>query len=166
MRGHFTTFGRSAGLAALIALTITNRHALAGPGQGYGGRTMHRAIASLDLTDEQKTKVNALAEQQKGDVQSFRQQMKADHVALRAAIDVASPDPTAVGNAFLKVRSDRQAVKARLQEFRSKLMPILTKEQNARLDGFLAAMRPMRGGMSGDPGRHHQGFEGQSGSFR
>jgi Spy/CpxP family protein refolding chaperone len=174
MRGHLNIqgIGRMVTLAGLIALSIANRNALAGPGGGQGrpGRILHRALASLDLTDAQKTKIQALVDQQKGDVQAFREQMKADRVALRTAVEATTPDPTVVGKAFLKVHADGQAAKAKLQALRSKLTPILTAEQNARLDGFLSAMRPMGGGMFGGPGQgqgqRRHGPEGEPGPLQ
>ncbi|MEO6323370.1 MAG: periplasmic heavy metal sensor [Thermoanaerobaculia bacterium] len=174
MRGRIGIIGSGVGAAALIALTIGGA-ALASPGEGHGrhgGRILHRALASLDLSEAQRTKVKALAEQQKGDGQSFREQMRADREALREALEAANPDPMAVGKAMLKVRSSREAGKARLQEFRTKLKPILTPEQNARLDGFLSAVRAEREDRREDrregrhdgqgQGRHHRGMDDSS----
>lgn len=163
---------RIVGFAGLLALAIGNRHALAGGGAHDGGRHpfqgFHRALASLDLTEAQRDQVKALAEVQKSALLPLHEQMKSDRMALRVAVEAPNPEPAAVGAAFLKVHANREATKARMEEFRGKLTPILTPQQNARLDGFLSALRPMHGPMR-ERGMH-RGFDGPDdrnhGTFR
>lgn len=112
-----------------------------GGGDRRGGQGLRSALRALDLDQDQKDQVLAKMSAQREKTKGLREQMKADRQALRAAVDVANPDPTAVGRAFLKVKANREAMKTEMKAFRESIRPILSDEQNAKLDGYVSAMR-------------------------
>jgi Spy/CpxP family protein refolding chaperone len=108
-------------------------------------------MATLDLTDAQKDKVTAIFASHKDEGMAFRAQAKADRQALKAAASAANPDPAAVGAAFLKVRADGQAAATKMKAVRTEIDAVLTPEQRAKLDGWIAAHRQQRGMRRGGP---------------
>ena len=75
---------------------------------------------------------------------AFRAQAKANREALKAAASAPNPDPAAVGAAFLKVKANGQAAKAKMKAVRTEIDAVLTPEQRAKLDGWIAAHRQQR----------------------
>ena len=132
--------------ATAFALTLASGAALAGSpgGRGHFGRGIRAAMATLDLTDAQREKVRAVFTSRKEQFQAFRAGAKANREALKAAASADSPDPAAVGAAFLKVRADGKAMKAQLESVHAEINRILTQEQKAKLDGWIAAHRQQR----------------------
>ena len=108
-------------------------------------------MATLDLTDAQKDKVKAIFVSHKDEGKTFHEQAKADREALKAAASAAKPDPAAVGAAFLKVRADGQAAAAKMKAVRTEIDVVLTPEQRAKLDGWIAAHRQQRAMFGGGP---------------
>ncbi len=139
--------GASAVVLAGI-LAAANGLAQAGPGPGPGharmARAVHQAMSILDLSDAQRTKVKAIFEAQRAQNVAFRAQVEADRAALKAAAVAENPDPAAVGAAFLKVRANRQAVAAKMKAVRAEIDAVLTPEQRAKFDGWIAAHRQER----------------------
>jgi Spy/CpxP family protein refolding chaperone len=133
-------------LALTAALAAAPLRAQPGPGHGGrmgGGRMggmLRQALASLDLTQDQKDKIHAVLDAEKPAMQALREQMRTDAKALRATADTSS-DPATVGKAFLKVKADREAMKAERQKIRTQIESYLTPEQKTKLDGFLSAVR-------------------------
>ena len=144
-------FFGAAVLTAAGVLAAANGFAQPGPGPGPGhdrmARAVRQAMSILDLTDAQKTKVKAIFAAQKTENAAFRAQVEADRAALKAAAAAANPDPAVVGAAFLKVRADGQTVGANMKAVRGQIEAILTPEQKAKLDGWIAAHRQQREGM-------------------
>ncbi len=106
------------GAALILAGALAAGAALAQPAPGGPGRFargIRAAMAMLDLTADQQTKVKAIFASHRDEAQAFRSQVKADRDALKAAASAADPDPAVVGAAFLKVRADREAAKAKMQ---------------------------------------------------
>jgi Spy/CpxP family protein refolding chaperone len=138
-------------LTAAGVLAAANGFAQPGPGPGPGhdrmARAVHQAMSILDLTDAQKAKVKTIFAAQRSENAAFRAQVEADRAALKAAAAAVNPDPAAVGAAFLKVRADGQAFGAKMKAVRGQVDAILTPEQKAKLDGWIAAHRQQRGGM-------------------
>ena len=133
--------------ATALALLLAGGVALAQNqgGRGHFGRGIRAAMAILDLTDAQKTKVKEIFASQRTEGMAFRAQVQANRAALRAAAASANPDPAAVGAAFLKVRADGQAAAAKMKAVRTQIEAVLTPEQKAKLDGWIAAHRQQRG---------------------
>lgn len=57
---------------------------------------LRRALASLDLTEAQKTNIRAVFEKAKPSLQDLGARVKTDREALRAAAEAAQPDAAAV----------------------------------------------------------------------
>ena len=125
--------------------------AQAQPAPGRFARGVRAAMATLDLSDAQKDKVKAIFASHKDEGLAFHAQAKADREALKAAASAANPDPAAVGAAFLKVRANGEAVKAKMKAVRTEIDAVLTPEQRAKLDGWIAAHRQQRGMLRGGP---------------
>lgn len=140
--------------AVALSLLLGGSAALAGQGfrggrEGAPGRGLRAALATLDLTDDQKTKVKELLESERPRYEALRQEGRAKREALRTAAGAAAPDPAAVGTAFLGVQAHRKAVRAERDSSRQKLEALLTAEQRAKLEGWRDAHRQMRHGAAG-----------------
>jgi Spy/CpxP family protein refolding chaperone len=132
------------GVVALAASLAAGAAFAQAQGPGRFARGIRAAMATLDLTDAQKEKVKAIFESHKDDGMALRAQTKADHEALKAAASAAKPDPAVVGAAFLKVRADGEAGAAKMKAVRAEIDAVLTPEQRAKLDGWIAAHRQQR----------------------
>ena len=144
------TFGAA---ALLLAGALAAGTALAQPHPGRMARGIRAAMATLDLTADQKDKVKAIFASHKDEGMAFRQQAKSNRQALKAAASAPSPDAAAVGAAFLKVRADGQAVAGKMKAVRAEIDAVLTPDQRARLDGWIAAHRQQRQALRGGPQR-------------
>jgi len=133
--------------AVIVAGSLVATSALAIPSGAVRGRAVARAaraaFARLGLSDQQKQQIRAIRAQFHPAVVSLRAQFRVDRVALRAAMQAQAPDPTAVGNAALKVRQDREAVRAQLKSLRDATLDVLTAEQRAQLKGYMEAWRDL-----------------------
>lgn len=153
MRGKTT--GRLAAGAVAASLLLAGSAALAagqgfrGGREGAPGRGLRAALATLDLSSEQKVKVEELFEAEKARFETLRQEGRTARQALRAAAGAQSPDPATVGSAFLRLRAHREAVKAERESTRGRLEALLTAEQRARLEGWRDAHRKTRRGPGG-----------------
>jgi Spy/CpxP family protein refolding chaperone len=101
-------------------------------------------MATLDLTDAQKDSVKEIFASHKDEAVAFHAQAKANRDALKAAASAANPDPAVVGVAFLKVRADGQAAATKMKAVRAEIDAVLTPEQKAKLDGWIAAHKQQR----------------------
>ena len=138
----------------ILAGALAGSAALAQPAPGGPGRMargIRAAMATLDLSDAQKEKIKAIFESHKGEGQALHVQAKADRDSLKAAASAAKPDPAVVGAAFLKVRADGEAAKAKMKAVRAEIDTVLTPEQKAKLDGWIAAHRQQRAMLGGGP---------------
>ncbi len=126
------------GLAAGVAL------AQPAPGAGRFARGIRAAMATLDLSADQQDQVKAIFASHKDEAMAFHAQMKADRAALKAAASAETPDPATVGSAFLKVRADARVAAAKVKAVRAEIDAVLTPEQKAKLDGWVAAHRQQR----------------------
>lgn len=116
-----------------------------GPGwRGHGG-PLKGALASLNLSADQQAKVQAVLAQEQPQFAALREQAQSARLALKATMQVATPDPAAVGSALLKVRAAREAVRAEMTKVHDALVPILTPDQAAKFSGYIQALKDMRG---------------------
>jgi Spy/CpxP family protein refolding chaperone len=132
----------AAGLAGAPALAADH----AGPGGGRMGGGLRHALASLDLSQDQKDKIKAIVAAERPAIQSLREGMREDASELKSLASAQPADPAAVGAAFLKVRSDREAMKAERQKVHAQIDAILTPDQRTKLDGYLSALKERRHG--------------------
>jgi len=138
----------------LLAGALTAGTALAQPAPGRFARGIRAAMATLDLSQDQKDKIKAIFTSHKDEGMAFHAQAKADREALKAAASAADPDAVLVGTAFLKVRADGQAAAARMKAVRTEIDAVLTPEQRAKLDGWIAAHRQQRAMFLGGPAQN------------
>ncbi len=118
--------------------------AQAGPAAERGHpaiRAMRGAFAALNLTQDQREKIKGIVKARRPALKAMRDNLRVDRDTLQAAASAGTPDPAAVGNAFLKLRSDRQATRTAFQGLMGEVKGVLTTEQKARLEGYLAAVR-------------------------
>jgi Spy/CpxP family protein refolding chaperone len=132
-----------------LSLLLAGSAALAGQGrggrEGAPGRGIRATLDRLDLTDAQEVKVKELFESERPKYGALRQEGRAAREALRAAAKSATPDPTTVGNAFLRVDAHRKTLRAERESSRKKLEALLTPEQRAKLEGIREGRRSVRG---------------------
>lgn len=151
----------AAGLAACVLAAGLAAPALADR-EGHGGRAMgprmmRRALASLDLSADQRDKIQAIVKGAAPDLKALHDKLRQDRDALNAAADAQPANPSAVGAAFLKLRGDREAIKAEAAKVRQAIDTALTPDQRSRLEGFLSAHRQGRGRFrSGGPDRDNR----------
>ena len=151
-----TTTKRLIPFAALaLGLSLAGTMARAADGPGRGGRAargIRAALASLDLSEDQKTKVKAIFEAERETGKAIREERRSANEALKAAAEAPTPDPAAVGRAFLKVDANRKAIKAEMEKIHQKVNALLTPAQQSKLEGYMAAVRHARRAMMGGPG--------------
>jgi Spy/CpxP family protein refolding chaperone len=136
-------------LAALLGVALM---AAAQPdpteGRGRGHRPFVRALrgglATVALTDDQRTKVKEILASKKDAGLALRQKMRTDASALRDLAGAANPDAAAVGAVFLKVRADREAARTMAKGVLADVKAVLTPDQQTKLDGYLAAVKQFR----------------------
>lgn len=123
----------------------------AGAGAGWRGRggPIKAALASLNLSADQQAKVQAIFAQEQPQFTALREQAQSARQALKAAVQVAAPDPAAVGSAFLRVKAARDAVRVEMTKAHDALVPILTPDQLAKFNGYIQALKDMRGRLRG-----------------
>jgi periplasmic protein CpxP/Spy len=100
-------------------------------GHGFG---MMRGLKRLDLTETQKADVKRIMESRKPTFESLRERARADWEALHELSQGSSPDSSAVGAAFLKLRTTREALHAERESTMQEIRSILTPEQREKLD--------------------------------
>src|SRR5450759_1374308 len=132
------------GAALLLAGALAAGTALAQHAPGRFARGIRAAMAALELSDAQREKVKVIFASHKNEGMAFHAQAKANRDALKTAASAANPDAVLVGTAFLKVRADGQAAAAKMKAVRTEIDAVLTPEQRAKLDGWIAAHRQQR----------------------
>jgi Spy/CpxP family protein refolding chaperone len=148
MRKHDSGFHlKLAGLLAASALFAGLAVAQPSPGDGGGRRmgpaqrVLFGALASLDLSQEQKDKIKGAMEAEKPAIQALAQKSRADAKALRDLAAATNPDPKTVGEAFLKVHQNRLAAKAEREKVLGLVEALLTPAQKAKFEGYIQAAR-------------------------
>jgi Spy/CpxP family protein refolding chaperone len=117
-----------------------------------GGRGAALA-ESLGLTDQQKAEWNALHEKQREEMKPVMEEGRALRKRLREAVEAASPDATAVGEATLALEAHRQKARAQREAFRQKLEGLLDPAQKEKLKAFESGRRT---GMGREGRRGHR----------
>ena len=146
-----TTLGLLAATAALLVTTAASAQfgpgPMAGPGGGPGRqivRALRTALATLDLTDDQRAKIKAIFEAKKAGFETLRTEMRADAKALHEAANAATPDPATVGAAFLKLKENRADAKDQFDALMVDVKAVLTADQRTRLEASLATLKHLR----------------------
>ena len=123
-------------VGAVAALPAHMSHRGGGFGEfGFGGG-IGRALASLDLTDDQKTQVKAILKEEQPTIDPLLDELVRSKTALFDAVHGRTFDEKAVraaASASAKAQSDLAVAKARLV---SRFRGILTDAQRDRLDAI------------------------------
>lgn len=143
--------GLAVGTVTLVAALAASTAFAQVQGGGRFAHGIRRALATLDLSQDQKDKIKASFATMKPQLQALGLKSRSDRLALEALLAAPNPDPTAVGTATLLVRSNRQAIRAQMETMHANIAGILTPEQQAKLKGYHAAQRQMRREMWGPP---------------
>jgi hypothetical protein len=112
------------------------------------GAILHnpRALARyLKLTPEQVTAAQRLQADLRADLEPLRANEKQLREALRAEVDATAPNACEVGQAFLAVRANEEAVKDAVQDYDRQFSALLTPEQLARYEALKEAARLLGG---------------------
>lgn len=146
-------------LAPAVAMLLTLGVTLAsaedfgrGGHRGMGGRGILKGLSRLDLSEAQKTEVRRIMESRHAALESLHSRFQADRDALRAAADAPSPDPAAVGTAYLRVRANGETMRAERQKTMEEVRTVLTNEQREKFDSMKENFKERRRGM-GDRGK-------------
>jgi Spy/CpxP family protein refolding chaperone len=130
------------------------------PGPGGPGRGPHggRFAEELGLTDDQKAQMESLRKKNQETLKPLADAAREAHEAFRAAMDGDNPDPAAVGQAALAMRSAEKALRAAHEASFEQMKSILTQEQRDKLDAKrkehqLRGPRGDRGDRPHPPGR-------------
>ena len=145
-------------VAVLFALGATLASAQDAPHRhGKMGGFGMRGLSRLDLTESQKADVKRIMESRKATFDSLHERMRADHEALNAAAEAQSPNTSAVGAAYLKLRADREAMHAERKATMEQIRSVLTPEQQQKLD-TMKQERKERFGSRGERRGRREGF--------
>jgi len=128
-----------------------------GPGGGKGEGYCSRYLSwKLNLTDEQKTKIEVLQTAHLKDVRPLREKMSDKSAELRKEWLQANPDKNKINAAQKEIRTLRDSIEDKGTAFKLEIRKLLTPEQNEKLAnshwGKGSGFGP-RGGMRGHEGK-------------
>ena len=123
-----------------LAIVLTFILAAGSPAQTARGRWA-RLGAYLALTETQTGQLQGLVKKHEEAAQPLRLQLREKRQALRAAMDAAEPDATAVGQLAIAQHGLRAQLRDLRKKFRTDFAAILTIEQKAKLED-LKMLRP------------------------
>jgi len=140
-------------MVTVMALTVTAviaSTALAfGPGRGPGygpcGRGDYEGYRGLNLTAEQKTKINELRDAHFKDVKPLRDQMFTKRDELRKLWLEPNPDQAKITAAQKEMRAVRDQMQDKMTAFRLDASKVLTQEQREKAQSFAAGYAAGRG---------------------
>lgn len=149
-------------IAVAIGLLLNTQVFAFGPGPGYGpgqgrgcGYHSEAGLWKLNLTDEQKTKIEALQSAHQKEIRPIREKMFDKSVALRRLWLQANPDKDKILSLQKEVRTLRDQLEDKATTQKLEIRQVLTPEQQEKLAGF-GWGRGMgfgpRGGMRGQGG--------------
>jgi len=147
-------------LAAAVATTALAYGPGRGPGKGFSGwcdaRGNARGYAALNLSEDQKTKLNTLRENHWKDVAPLREQMTAKRDALRKLWLEPNPDQAKITAAQKELRTLRDQMQDKGTASRLEKLKVLTPEQREKIASFSGR----KGFMSGKFGGNGRGQRG------
>jgi len=114
-----------------------------GPGPGYGpdngrghGYCNEAGLRRLNLTDEQKTKIEALATASQKEIRPLREKMFDKSVELRRLWLKENPDKDKILAVQKEVRTLRDKLEDKATALRFEIRKVLTPEQQEKLASF------------------------------
>ena len=138
-----------------MSLLLTSQVFAWGPGSGPGrgnGYCREAGFEKLNLTAEQKTRIEALQDANYKATKSVREKMFDKSVELRRLWLVANPDKDKITAAQKEIRALRDDMQDKLTAMGLEIRKILTPEQNEKLANSRWGRGPgfgPRGGMRG-----------------
>jgi len=100
-------------------------------------RDILHCLRVLNLSEAQLTAIQQFINGEKPTLQTLHDTLKADRQTLHTDATAAPPDPCKIGNDYLVVRSDRQAIYAEIDKIKTFIEGQLTEDQKARFEGCL-----------------------------
>ena len=127
----------------LAALISTSAYAYGGEGRGHGGwmdgdgkRCVQGGFKKLNLTSEQKAKLDALEGECKKETQPLQEKMMAKRAELRTFWLENNPDAGKIKAAQKEMSILRDQMIDKMTTFRLSALAILTTEQKAEVQKF------------------------------
>jgi len=143
----------AAAAAAVVVAGVAASGALAAPQRPMAGQRgagpFRAALAKVGLSAEQRERIRGITSAERPSLEALRGKRLMSKAELDAALQASNPDPTAVGNALLRTKADREALRAEMKKLREQAVSVLTPDQRATLDGYLAGARAARRGGRG-----------------
>lgn len=139
------------------------------PGRGDGGfhggshgKMLHRALAELDLTDDQKVRVHDVLMASADETDAAREQGRAAREALAEAMHAEVFDEAAIREAYARVATlDADRIVRRAQAFQE-IRGILDPVQLETLEEMREEMHERFAEREAGRGHGHRGFHGAS----
>jgi Spy/CpxP family protein refolding chaperone len=119
------------------------------PSPAERGSRMDRAepmARFLGLSEQQQEAVRKLMEERRAEHQALRERMAANREAMEQALDVANPDPVAVGERAIEAHRLQKQQRALREAQDDAIRELLTAEQKVRFDAMRALRQEGRGG--------------------
>jgi periplasmic protein CpxP/Spy len=135
--------------SCIVPLTALAARGNGGRGQDGAGGRIRAVLEKLDLSSEQQAKIKEYAQASRPALRQARDQVRADRSTLKVLMDSPNPDPTALGNATLKLKASRQAMRGEMSKLRDATESVMTPEQKAKFEAYLDAFRSQRQGRRG-----------------
>lgn len=96
---------------------------------------------ALGLTDQQVQQLLELRKQTADDNRSVAEQIRTKRQELANLMQTANPDPARAGQLLVDIKKLEEQRRARLEEFRSKALALLTADQKQKLADLEKALR-------------------------
>ena len=143
-------------MAVMLGLLFTSQVFAWGPNSGRGpGYCRQAGLERLNLTDDQKAKIEALQTNHEKAVRPLRDKMFDKSVELRRLWLQANPDKGKIVAAEKEMRVIRDELQDKATDMRLEMHKVLTPEQNEKLSNMGWGRGPgfgPRGGMRGPGG--------------
>jgi Spy/CpxP family protein refolding chaperone len=124
-------------MAITIGLLLSVPAFAFGPGGGMGpGYYGNMGFNRLNLTDEQKTKIEALVTASQKEIKPIREKMFDKSVALRRLWLQSNPDKDKIYAAQKEIRTLRDQMQDKVTVLRFEIRKVLTPEQQEKLASF------------------------------
>lgn len=147
-------------MAIAVGLLFTSQVFAWGPGRGHGegrdcGYRSEAGFEKLKLTDEQKTKIEAMQDANDKALRPLREKMFDKSVELRREWLKANPDKNKINAAQKEMRTLRDSIEDKDTALKLEIRKVLTPEQNEKMANSHWGRGPgfgPRGGMRGNEG--------------
>jgi len=142
-------------MTVLIVLTmttvaLTQQRRGGPPPQGERQDPNEALKAALGLTDAQVSAVQSLMQTRQSRAQAIQSKIDQKRQAFETAINLASPNPSDVGNAAIALRATAKRMAGEREWFLTEFKRLLTTNQVQTLESLIAAGAPLPG--LGGPG--------------